>query len=134
MPMFPTKDDDYARVYAREAAMVDAAEAIANALELSGMSRAALARALGVSPSEVTARLQGERNITVRKLAETLQALGQELHISLGSLASEASNPVRDAWTRRAAREGRRHLMPGQSSCRVPASLETYRNRSAQAS
>ncbi|TFD46981.1 XRE family transcriptional regulator [Cryobacterium frigoriphilum] len=62
--------------------MVDASELIASALERSGMTRADLARALGVSRSEVTARLAGERNITVRKLAATLHVLGLRLELT----------------------------------------------------
>ena len=81
--VFPTGDPTYASTYAEESAMVEASEIIASALERSGMSRAELARALGVSRSEVTARLAGERNITVRKLAATLHALGQKLELSV---------------------------------------------------
>lgn len=63
--------------------MVDAAELIAEALEASGMTRAQLARTLHISRGEVTARLRGERNITVRKLAATLHALGADLRLSV---------------------------------------------------
>lgn len=71
--------------YAREAAMVDASELIAHALEESGMSRSELAQTLDVRKSEITARLAGERNITVRKLAETLHALGHNLQLGMTS-------------------------------------------------
>lgn len=81
--VFPIGDSEYDAVYAQEAAMVDASELIARALEASGMSQADLARELGVSRSEITARLKGERNITVRTLAETLHALGHRLALSL---------------------------------------------------
>lgn len=81
-PVFPVGDADYDATYAEEAAMVDSSELIARALEASGMSQADLARALGVSRSEVTARLKGERNITVRKLAATLHALGATLTLT----------------------------------------------------
>lgn len=82
MGPFPSGDARYSAVYAQEAAMVDAAELIAEALERSGMSQAELARALGIARSEVTARLRGERNITVRKLAETLHALDSTLELT----------------------------------------------------
>jgi transcriptional regulator with XRE-family HTH domain len=77
--IFPIGNAEYDAVYAREAAMVDASELIAHALETSGMSKADLAGKLGVRRSEITARLQGERDITVRELAETLHALGGRL-------------------------------------------------------
>lgn len=81
MGLFPTDDPHHEAVYAKEAAMVDASELIARALEASGLSRAELARALKVSRSEVTERLRGNRNITVRNLAATLHALGAELQL-----------------------------------------------------
>ncbi|MDJ0355596.1 helix-turn-helix transcriptional regulator [Paenarthrobacter sp. PH39-S1] len=81
MGVFNTKDAVYAAAYAEEAAMVDASEIIASALELSGMTKSELARALGVSKSEVTARLAGQRNITVRSLAKTLHILGARLEL-----------------------------------------------------
>lgn len=83
MGLFPTDDPGYSAVYAEESAMVDAAEVIAEALEANGMSQAALARALGVSRSEITERLRGNRNITVRNLAATLHALGATLELSV---------------------------------------------------
>ncbi|WP_125615963.1 helix-turn-helix domain-containing protein [Specibacter cremeus] len=81
MGIFNTSDADYALAYAEESAMVDASELIADALDRSGMSKSDLARALGVSKSEVTARLAGERNITVRSLAKTLHVLGASLEL-----------------------------------------------------
>jgi transcriptional regulator with XRE-family HTH domain len=80
--VFPVGDAEYDAVYAQEAAMVDASELIARALDASGKSLAELARSLGVSRSEITARLKGERNITVRTLAETLHALGARLELT----------------------------------------------------
>jgi ribosome-binding protein aMBF1 (putative translation factor) len=105
MGLFPTEDPRYAAVYAEEAAMVDASELIADALERSGMSRADLARALGVSRSEVTARLRGERNITVRKLAETLHALGSSLKVSASTrdLSSSPKDAVVSAYVARSS-------------------------------
>lgn len=81
MGIFDTGNAEYDSVYAEEAAMVDASELIANALERSGMSKSDLARALNVSKSEITARLAGERNITVRSLAKTLHVLGKKLDL-----------------------------------------------------
>ncbi|WP_417554331.1 helix-turn-helix domain-containing protein [Microbacterium sp.] len=77
--VFPIGDTHYDAVYAQEAAMIDASELLATALETSGISRAELARRLGVSRGEITDRLKGERNITIRTLAETLHALGERL-------------------------------------------------------
>lgn len=81
MGIFDTGNAEYAAAYSEEAAMVDASELIANALERSAMTKSELARALNVSKSEITARLAGERNITVRSLAKTLHVLGENLEL-----------------------------------------------------
>jgi len=81
--VFPVGDEDYQAVYAEESAMVDAAELIAEAMEEAGLSRSDLARKLGVPRSEITARLSGERNITVRNLAKTLHVLGAKLALDV---------------------------------------------------
>lgn len=77
--VFPVGDAKFEAVYAQEAAMVDASELIALAMEKAGVGRADLARTLRVPRSEITARLSGDRNITVRNLAKTLHALGAKL-------------------------------------------------------
>lgn len=104
MGLFPTDDPQYKAVYAEEAAMVDASELIARALEASGLTRADLARALNVTRSEVTERLRGDRNITVRNLAATLHALGAALkldaHIPAARPVSEPIDLAKYAgWT-----------------------------------
>jgi len=95
MGLFPSDDPQYAAIYATEAAMVDASELIAHALETSGMTQADLARKLNVSPSEITSRLRGERNITVSSLAKTLHALGQELELRLVPPVTAQEEPYR---------------------------------------
>lgn len=90
MSVFSTHDPEKLAIYAEEAAMVDASEVIAEALENSGISQSDLARQLGISRSEVTARLRGERNITVRKLAATLHALNARLEIRLADVPQES--------------------------------------------
>jgi transcriptional regulator with XRE-family HTH domain len=92
MAIFPMHDEEYAATYAEEGAMVDASELIADALEQSGMTRADLARKLSVSRSEITALLEGERNVSVRKLARTLHKLGFVL-----TLGMESSEPKSEA-------------------------------------
>lgn len=82
MSVFRLDDKKYAAVYAEESAVVDASEIIADALERSGITRAELARRLKVSRSEITALLEGERNLSVKKLARTLHQLGFSLVLS----------------------------------------------------
>lgn len=98
MGLFPADDPAYRATYAQEAAMIDASELIAEAMEHAGVTPAELARRLDVSRSEIAARLRGERNITVRKLAETLHVLGAELSLSLTLPKPPARTSVAQGW------------------------------------
>lgn len=91
MAIFDDDDLEFGAIYAEESAMVDASELIAQALVKNGMSRTELARALGISKSEITARLTGERNITVRNLARTLHALGHHLDLRISDRTRAAA-------------------------------------------
>lgn len=111
-PVFPVDNPDYDAVFAQERAMVDASELIARALEASGMSRADLARRLGVSRGEITNRLTGERNITVRKLAATLHACGEQLELS-ATRRHAPRRPYGRGWTLQDRSEPRRPSVHG---------------------
>ncbi|GAA3318873.1 helix-turn-helix domain-containing protein [Arthrobacter ramosus] len=87
--VFPVGDATFQAVYAEEAAMVDASELIALAMEKAQVGRSDLARLLRVPRSEITARLSGDRNITVRNLAKTLHVLGARLALDI-----EVEEPV----------------------------------------
>jgi transcriptional regulator with XRE-family HTH domain len=93
MKLFPMDDPEYARTYAEESALADASELIAEAMEHAGVSNADLARRLKVSRSEITARLRGDRNLTLRKLAATLYALGGRLELGLHLGAASVQKP-----------------------------------------
>ncbi|MBP1326326.1 transcriptional regulator with XRE-family HTH domain [Leucobacter exalbidus] len=95
--IFSLGDPTYDAVYAEEAAKIDAAERIAGALERSGMSRAELARALGVSRAEITRRLKGEHNIGVATLAATLHVLGESLELNPAA-GSNVTRPRETDW------------------------------------
>ncbi|WP_131921386.1 MULTISPECIES: helix-turn-helix transcriptional regulator [unclassified Curtobacterium] len=101
---FPTDDANFEATYAEEAAMVDSSELLAELLDHSQMSRADLARALQVSRSEITERLRGERNITVRKLAATVHALGGRLTVGAELLNKEPRVDPYAEWARRLSR------------------------------
>lgn len=96
MAIFSNDSAKYEATYAEEAAMIEASELIAEALEASGMTRSDLARALHVPKSEITARLKGERNITVRKLAQTLHALGAQLDLNITTKPQSARKFLTD--------------------------------------
>jgi len=97
MAIFGNESEAFEVVFAEEAAMIDASELIAEALERSGMTRTELAERLQVSKSEITARLAGERNITVRNLARTLYVLGVNLELHIAPLEKAIDRAVRPA-------------------------------------
>ena len=76
-------DDQERRLLVQERLLLEASEAVCRALDDRGVSRSDLAKLLSVRASEVTQRLSGGRNLTLRTLAETLDVLGYDVHLSL---------------------------------------------------
>ena len=64
------------RLFAEEELLLAATELVAEAIEARGITRQELARRLDVRPSEITQRLSGARNLTLRTLAAMMDALG----------------------------------------------------------
>lgn len=71
------------RLLAEERAVVEAAELVSGAIEARRSTRKALAEMLGIARSEITQRLSGRRNLTVRSLAAMLHELGFELQLRI---------------------------------------------------
>lgn len=61
---------------AEERVVLGATELIADAMQRRGTTQNELARRIGVSPSEISQRLSGRRNMSLRKFAAMLHALG----------------------------------------------------------
>ncbi|WP_081284917.1 helix-turn-helix domain-containing protein [Mycobacterium intracellulare] len=70
---------------AEERLVIAATEAIHEAMEFRGVSKRELAERLGVQPSEVSQRLSGRRNLTLRSFAKMLHALGVRAKLSVES-------------------------------------------------
>jgi transcriptional regulator with XRE-family HTH domain len=68
---------------AEERLLVAVSELVSDALESQAVSRTEFAKALGVRPSEISQRLSGRRNITIRSLARMLHILGFGLELKL---------------------------------------------------
>ncbi|MEU0521853.1 helix-turn-helix transcriptional regulator [Streptosporangium sp. NPDC006007] len=64
------------RLFAEEELLLAATELVAEAIQTRGITRQELARRLDVRPSEITQRLAGARNLTLRTLAGMMDALG----------------------------------------------------------
>lgn len=71
------------RVYAQEGLIAHTSEMIHAAMEKRGVIRARLAERLGCSAPHVTQILSGERNMTLRRLADIAHALGYRVEIKL---------------------------------------------------
>lgn len=86
-------DAESLRLLAEETAVLEATELVAECLEHRHVNRAGLASRLGVSRSEITQRLSGKRNLSVRTLGAMFHELGYRLRFDAEDLA-HASRPV----------------------------------------
>jgi transcriptional regulator with XRE-family HTH domain len=75
------------RVLAEERAVVHAAELVSAGLERRGLLRKVFAERLGIKASELSQRLSGRRNMTIRSLAAMAHELDCELELQLRPLA-----------------------------------------------
>jgi Helix-turn-helix len=66
-----------------ERLVVAATEAISEAMDRQGMNKRELAERLNVRPSEISQRLSGRRNLTLRSLAAMLHAVGVRARLSI---------------------------------------------------
>ena len=76
-----SKNEDYERLLAQERLILDATETIVGLLEEQKVSRQELARRLGKSKSYVSQLLSGERNMTLRTLADLGHVLGRSFSV-----------------------------------------------------
>jgi transcriptional regulator with XRE-family HTH domain len=82
-----SKKIDYERLVAQETLILEATETIVDLLEQQRMTRQELAARLGKSKGFVSQLLSGERNMTLRTLADLGYVLGQRF--ALTTYASE---------------------------------------------
>lgn len=118
---------DSLRYLAEERALIEATELIADRLEERGMKRSALADRLGIGRSEITQRLNGKRNLSIKTLAAMLHELGYRIRIdaedvSTGQRHSSRRLPIDLApqWAptkaRYAANGSRLHVVRGNAA------------------
>jgi transcriptional regulator with XRE-family HTH domain len=68
---------------AEERLVLSATEAVEEALARAGMNKQQLAELLKVRPTEISQRLSGRRNLTLRTLARMLHVLGMRAELTL---------------------------------------------------
>jgi transcriptional regulator with XRE-family HTH domain len=91
------------RLLAQERVVLGATELLAEAMDKRGISQQELAERIGVSPSEVSQRLSGRRNLSLRKFADMLHAMSYGVEARLVDRATVA-NPIRLMDATRVAR------------------------------
>jgi transcriptional regulator with XRE-family HTH domain len=81
------QNTDYERLVAQETLILDATETIIELLEQTGVSRQELAARLGKSKGFISQLLSGERNMTLRTLADLAYMLEHRVALTTKDLA-----------------------------------------------
>ena len=76
------------RIYERERLLVDATELISTVMETTNTKRGELAKRLGRSKAYITQILRGNRNLTLKTMAEVFWALKYRVVVQAQPLAS----------------------------------------------
>ena len=97
------RSEAYQRLLRQERLILDVTEALAGALEDSGVTRAELARRLGRTPGFVTQVLGGGRNLTLRTIADIAAALSLQPSFLLADATASDRQPLS---SRQPARRG----------------------------
>lgn len=79
-------EEEARRIYEQERLIVWTTEAIAEAMEETGLAKADIAGALGKTRAHITQVLGGTRNMTLRTLADLAYACGKRAGIALEPL------------------------------------------------
>ena len=97
-----TPEDE--RLYQEEYLILDASERILQAMEEAGLTQADVAKQLDCSPGHISQLLNGERNMTLRSLADLAWATGCRVEVRLQPgeqpAAEEVLQPARAAQVR----------------------------------
>ena len=83
------EDPEEFRLYQQERLIVAVTELICKVLNQRGMRRIDLARALGKTRGRVSQYLDGEKNLTLRTVADIFTALGLRMRVSADPLTPE---------------------------------------------
>lgn len=82
------------RGFLQERAIENVTGLISELMDASGVSRSDLAARLGVSAGWVTQLLDGERNKTIRTVADVCAVLGHRIDFSASPIASQSAEAI----------------------------------------
>jgi transcriptional regulator with XRE-family HTH domain len=85
--------DEYSTLLEEERLILEATELVHRLMQDQSVSRAELARRVGVSKGHVTQLLDGSRNMTLRTLARLTHALNRRLQLDAQPLARQPQVP-----------------------------------------
>jgi transcriptional regulator with XRE-family HTH domain len=96
------QDPEYLRLHQQEKLILDVTVLISEAMESRCLTRADLARRLGVTRGYVTQILKGDANLTLRSVADVMTSLDCQLEVSaapllVGMSVGEQWHVVREA-------------------------------------
>ena len=95
-----TRTPEARRRYEEERLILWTAEVLAEAMAEAGLTRAAVAEALGTSRANVTQLLSGSRNMTLRSLAALAHACGKRAEIRIEAPRESAFVPLAEETIR----------------------------------
>ena len=95
-----TRTPEARRRYEEERLILWTAEVIAEAMAEAGLTRAAVAEALGTSRANVTQLLSGSRNMTLRSLAALAHACGKRAEVRIEAPHESALVPLAEETIR----------------------------------
>lgn len=84
-----SRDPESRRLYEQERLLVWMTDELAGAIEASGLTRSEVAERLGTSKAHITQALRGERNLTLKSIADIAWATGFRMYT--------VREPLRDA-------------------------------------
>ena len=87
-----TRTPEARRLYEQERLVLWVSEALAQAMAVSGLSKADLAERLGTSRAHITQVLSGSRNMTLRTVADLAWACNQRAEVQMEPLEGMANH------------------------------------------
>lgn len=104
---FAKSSDENRRLLLQEKFILQVTEEICKAMEASGINRSGLANRMGKTKGHISRLLSGDRNLTLRSVADLVDSLGQTIYFTVQpkALKRRLSEPKRIAvtqWSRRA--------------------------------